>query len=179
MFLAQILSGAVLLTLGRKLFWVFVAATGFAAGLYLATRVLEVKPEWMAIVIALAAGLIGALAAILIQRMAITIAGFIIGAFIALSLAGALGVERGLWWWAAAIAGGILGIALIAAAFDWALIGLSSLAGASLLVEGFRLTPGLAWPALLVLLVVGVLIQMGLMRSEGRTVERRQEQRQR
>jgi hypothetical protein len=173
MFLAQILSGAVLLTLGRKLFWVFVAATGFAAGLAIATRVLEVKPEWVALVIALAAGLIGALAAILIQRMAITIAGFLIGALIGISLAGALGVERGLWWWAAVIAGGILGVALMAAAFDWALIALSSLAGASLLTEGLRVSSAMAWPILLVLLVVGVLVQVGLMRSEIHTEEKK------
>jgi hypothetical protein len=173
MFLAQILSGAVLLTLGRKLFWVFVAATGFAAGLAIATRVLEVKPEWMALVIALVAGLIGALAAILIQRMAITIAGFLIGALIGISLAGALGVERGLWWWAAIIAGGILGVVLMAAAFDWALIALSSLAGASLLTEGLHVSPALAWPVLLVLLVVGVLVQVGLMRSEKHTEEKK------
>ena len=173
MFIARILAGGLLLILGRKLFWLFVAATGFAAGLAIATRIFDVRPEWLALVIALAVGVAGAILAIVIQRIAIVVAGFLIGAVIAVSLAGAVGIERGLWFWIALAAGGIIGVILMTATFDWALIGLSSLAGASLVVEGLRVAPALAWPALLILFVVGILIQAGIMRAEKQPASQR------
>jgi len=158
--------GALLLTLGRKLFWLFVAATGFALGLALATRLFGHRPEWVALLIALALGAIGALLALFVQRLAIRAAGFFAGAFLANSLAGALKLGHSPWFWVAVAAGGILGAVLTSTVFDWALVGLSSLAGASLIVEGLRLPQGASFAVWLALVLLGVIIQFGLMRKK-------------
>ena len=51
-----ILLGIVLLVSGRRLFWLTVAVVGFLAGLVLTVLLLEIQPEWLGWVIALAAG---------------------------------------------------------------------------------------------------------------------------
>ena len=80
MLFANFLVGGLLLGLGRKLFWFFVAASGFVAGLYIADRVLSIRPEWLVLVIGLVLGVIGAIAAVFIQKIAIGVAGFLAGA---------------------------------------------------------------------------------------------------
>ena len=91
MSIINIAGGALLLTLGRKIFWFFVAAAGFYAGLELSTRYLNIKPEWVALLIALAVGLMGALLAYFFQKLVIGAAGFLAGAFIASRLLSHLG----------------------------------------------------------------------------------------
>jgi hypothetical protein len=53
------------------------------------------------------------------------------------------------------------------ALFDWALIILSSLSGATLIVETFQLETSISLIALLVLLAVGIGIQASAMRRGG------------
>jgi len=43
-----IILGTVLLALGRRLFWLFVGAVGFVAGLNLATHFFSDQPTWVA-----------------------------------------------------------------------------------------------------------------------------------
>ena len=147
----NIVGGALLLTLGRKIFWFFVAASGFYAGLELATRYLNIQPEWVALLIALAVGLVGALLAYFFQKLVIGAAGFLAGAFISSRLVSYLGTQVKSWDWLLILIGGIIGIVLMFAIFEWALIILSSLAGAILVVEGLKL-------ASLVGIVVGVVL---------------------
>jgi hypothetical protein len=75
--LFKILEGICLLTLGRKLFWLFVALIGFEAGTYIAARVFTQQPEWVVLVFAIVVGIIGALLAIFLQTVVIAGAGFI------------------------------------------------------------------------------------------------------
>lgn len=90
MSIVNIVGGAALLAFGRKIFWLFIAATGFFAGLELATRVLHIKPGWVAYAIALAVGLVGALLAYFFQKLAVGAAGFFAGAYLASRLASQL-----------------------------------------------------------------------------------------
>ncbi|MBA2585578.1 MAG: hypothetical protein H0U99_03740, partial [Chthoniobacterales bacterium] len=69
--------GIALLLCGRRLFWLFVAALGFAAGIYLTPLVVHEAPAWLALVISLGLGALGALFALLLQRLAIAVAGFV------------------------------------------------------------------------------------------------------
>ncbi len=165
--LLTILAGLALLTLGRRLFWLFVGLIGFAAGIVLATQFVQ-GPEWMVLIIALAAGLIGVLFALVLQQAAVALAGFIAGGYIVMSVLNGLGLDpAGTYWalyWALIIVGGIVGAALVLALFEWALIILSSLVGALLIVQ--TINPGALLAAILtaVLFVVGVAIQAGLRR---------------
>lgn len=154
------------MVLGRKLFWLFVAASGFAVGLTVATRLLHLQPEWVALLVGLGVGVLGALVAIFLQRLAVALAGFLAGAYIAVSLASMLGVTGTIAIWVILIIGGILGAALIAGIFEWALIGLSSLAGAGLVVEGLHLASGTALLVGGLLFIVGVIIQAAIKRQE-------------
>jgi hypothetical protein len=149
-----------LLLLGRRLFWLFVALVGFGAGLLLAPYLLPEAPDWLVLVVALALGLAGALLAVFLQRAAIAIAGLLAGAFVGSTLASAIAGDGNTIMWVGTIVGAILGAILLSTVFDWGLIGLSSLVGASMIVESLSLTGGTAWTATIVLFLVGVAFQM-------------------
>src|SRR5688572_3309532 len=132
LFIINLILGIGLLLAGRKLFWLFVAAAGFFAGVELINRFWQ-GPEWLSIVVGLVVGLLFALLAMGLKTIAISIAGFLLGGSALLSLASAFGIERGLF--ILYIVGGILGIIFISIFFDWALIIISSLAGASMIAQ--------------------------------------------
>ncbi len=166
MSIVNIVGGALLLSLGRKIFWLFVAASGFYAGLELATRYLNIKPEWVAVLMALAVGLVGALLAYFFQKLVIGAAGFLAGAFIASRLVSYLGSQAKGWEWLVVLIGGIIGIVLVYAIFEWALIILSSLAGAILIVDGLKLAGLVGILVGALLFVAGLVFQAGLNRRE-------------
>ena len=157
----RILAGLALLTLGRKLFWLFVGIVGFVFGFSLATQFFQ-GPEWTVLIIALVAGLLGVLLALVVQQVAVALAGFIAGGYVVISLLNELGRDTGQLYWAFVIIGGIVGAVLVLALFEWALIVLSSLTGAALIVQTIH--PGTLLAAVLfaVLLIAGVVIQAGL-----------------
>ena len=150
MAILNVLIGAALLFFGRKVFWLFVAGAGFLAGLSLANRVLR-GPEWLGVIIGLGIGLLAALLAVFLQRFAIGLAGFLVGGYIAWQLLPLLNLESGWLPWLAFLVGGIIGVILVSAFLDWALIGLSSLAGASLVTEALNLGVGIGFVAFVVL----------------------------
>lgn len=162
MSLVNILGGTLLLAFGRKIFWFFVAATGFFAGFELASRYLNIKSNWVTIVIALAFGLLGALLAYFFQRFAIGLAGFFAGAYIASRLVSQLATQVKGWEWLVILIGGIIGIVLMYIIFEWALIILSSLSGALLVVDGFKLTGLTATIIGVLLFAAGLVFQAGL-----------------
>ncbi len=173
MSIVDIVGGAVLLTLGRKIFWFFIAASGFYAGLELTTQYLHIKPEWVTWLIALGIGVAGALLAYFFQKLAIGAAGFLAGAFIASRLAPQLGsVVKG-WEWLAILIGGILGIILMSIIFEWALTLLSSLAGAILTVNGLNLAGSVGVVVGVLLFAAGVVFQARLNRQAGSGTRKR------
>lgn len=153
-----ILLGIVLLVSGRRLFWLTVAVVGFLAGLVLTVLLLEIQPEWLGWVIALAAGGVGILLAVFMQRVAVTIAGFVMGGLVLVWLAQTFTNVDQLEWLIFLI-GGVIGALLVTSLFEVALIGLSSLAGAMLIVGVTNLSPGLSTALLLGLILVGIAIQ--------------------
>jgi hypothetical protein len=160
-----ILGGALLLA-GRKLFWLFVGAAGFVTGIQLATRFSQ-GPEWLAILIGLIIGIIFALLAVFLQAIVIWIAGFLTGGYVLTVLTTMLGIAvSGATTWIVYIIGGVIGIILVSLLFDWALITLSSLVGASLVIQSF-LPQGAAGGVLFfILFIAGVLIQGFNLRRE-------------
>lgn len=162
----QIVLGVVTLLTGRKLFWLFVGVIGFVVGIGLATQLFSGESEIALLAIALVAGIVGALLAVFLQRLAVGAAGFLAGGYIALSLLDLLGLKLALPGWIPFLIGGVLGAVLLAAMFDWALIILSSLVGANLLVEAMKAQQVLGVVLFILLFFVGLAIQAGLMRGE-------------
>ena len=159
MALVPILVGLAVLTLGRKLFWLFAGAAGFAVGLTLAHYFALGHLEGMASLVALAVGILGAFLAILLQRVAIGAAGFLAGGNILLELLRGSSLLMGQSEWLPFLIGGLAGILLIGAIFDWALIVLSSLLGATLIAQEVPAAPVARVALFVVLLVVGLAIQ--------------------
>lgn len=160
----SILIGILVLTLGRKLFWLFVAVVGFAFGASLGSQFFQGQPDWVILIIALGAGLLGALLALFLQNVAIALAGFIGGGYIALYLVNALGWGTpGGSTWLPFLIGGVIGVVLMIALFDWALIVLSSLIGAGLTVQAIPLRRPIEGLLFIILLIVGIAVQASLM----------------
>ncbi len=159
--------GGFLLLAGRKLFWLFVGAIGFLIGVQLATRFFH-GSQWSTLLIGLAFGAIFAVLAILVESLAIGLAGFLGGGYILLSLASMFSLDKGLAAWLIFIAGGIVGAALVAALFDWALIIISSLAGSFMIVNAFPLTKSMTALAFIALLLVGIAIQASTLGTDQR-----------
>ena len=166
--ISMILGGA-LLVAGRKLFWLFVGAAGFVAGLQLATQFWQ-GPELLAIVVGLVVGVIFALLAIFLQGAAIGVAGFLAGGYILTVLADMVGLNQGAFSWIVYAVGGIIGLLLVIFLFDWALITLSSLAGASLVTQALLIPSGIASVVFLALVIVGIVIQGSMLQRETVTV---------
>jgi hypothetical protein len=160
----SILIGAAILLFGRKLFWLFVAALGFAVGLEIAAYFTREPPPWMMLVIGLGCGVIGALLAILLQKFAIAVAGFIAGGRIAWALAAAFYVEHMHYRGITFVIGGIVGALLLLALFDWVLILLSSVEGAHLITTGVTLPERGALVLFIALAVLGVVVQGSMLR---------------
>lgn len=160
----SVIVGAVVLFAGRKLFWLFVAALGFAVGLEIAQYIMRDPPVWMALSIALVLGFAGALIAILLQKVAIAIAGFVGGGRVAVSLASAFFVNYAHYHAVIFLAGGVIGALLLLALFDWALIVLSAIEGAHLIRSGIVLPERGGEILFIALAALGIVVQAAMFR---------------
>ncbi len=158
--------GIVLLITGKKLYWLFVAVVGFVIGLALATQYVHLNPPWLIYLVALGAGVIGAVLATFLQHLAIALVGFIAGGYGAVYLATLLGRSSPPIDLMAFIIGGIVGLLLVASVFNWALYILSAWAGATLVTEAIGLQAQLGLILFFVLFVLGIVIQAGLFREQ-------------
>lgn len=167
---ADIVAGALLLILGRKLFWLFVGIAGFYLGFEVARTLAVEQPAWLVLTIAIGAGLIGAVLAILLQRVGFAVGGFYSAGYIALLVAerfapGSVGV-------AAFLVGGVIGAVLAALLMDWAIVVLSCLVGAALIVPALALQALASALAYAGLVALGIVVQAHLM-GKGRGLARR------
>jgi hypothetical protein len=155
------LIGVVILFFGRKLFWLCVAAVGFAAGVEIAPHLVHEPSPLFALIIALVLGLLGALLALFLQKVAIAVLGFLAGGKLAGAIAGAFLIHYGQYSTIIFLVGGILGAILLLVLFDWALIVVSSLIGAHLIVyQGAITLPATGSTIVFLgLAVVGILVQ--------------------
>lgn len=133
------LIGAVILLFGRKLFWLCVAALGFAAGMQLAASVMHEPTPLLQLSLAILLGFIGALLALFLQKLAVGLVGFIAGGRLAVGLVTTFFVQYSAHYWLPFLIGGILGAILLWLIFDWALILISSLIGAHLIADAVKL----------------------------------------
>ena len=97
--------------------------------------------------------------------------GFLGGAAFALSAGEALAWQLGPWIWLAALLAGLVGALLTRALFEIGLIVLSSLAGASLVVQGTSLRDPEASAAQVVRAAAGGVVQLQSHRRGGRRRE--------
>lgn len=161
LWLTRVAMGAALILFGRRLFWLFVAGTGFALALTLTARSFGALPPVEIVLIALGAGLIGALLAVLIQRVAIAVAGFLAGGYVVLGLVAMAGISLVRYDWLVFLVGGVLGVLLVLSLFEWALIILSCLTGSFLIVQTIGISSLLGYLLILLATLVGIFVQAG------------------
>jgi hypothetical protein len=111
---------------------------GFLAGLVYAPQLFQGQPGWVLLLIAVLAGVVGALLAVALQRIAVALAGFLIGGYLLNALLTATGVDPGGLAWLTFVVGGLAVALLVTGLFDWALILLSALTGATLVCRPCR-----------------------------------------
>lgn len=164
MLIYRILIGAVLLCLGRKLFWLFVGALGFVMASEMTVEILKTEPAWIQVVIAVVAGSIGVILAITLQEVAIAVSGFMAGGYFLTILLQATSMRFHEQSWIGFVIGGIVGALLMLWMFDPALIVLSSATGAHLILQSFHLSPALVSGLFLVLFVSGIVFQVKMLK---------------
>ncbi len=133
--------GVVVLLFGRALYWLFVAIVGFFIGMELAANWswLNQQPQAIQLLVALGCGILGAVVGIFVQRLAFAIGGFFAGGYLALAIATRMHLASdqtaaNIWM----IVGGVIGAIIAAMILDWAIIVLSSLAGAAAIISPFQ-----------------------------------------
>jgi hypothetical protein len=158
----QVLVGLALVLIGRKLFWLFVGVVGFLAGMRFGAQLVTGQPEIVILVMAIAIGVLAALLAIVLQRVAVALAGGLAGGMLAMQIAVGLGMKADSTAWIFFVIGAVLAAVLVSVVFDWALIILSALIGASVISNILPVDPSVRLISLIVLFVIGVIVQSKL-----------------
>src|SRR5437764_5497244 len=160
----SVLIGAVILFFGRKLFWLCVAAVGFAAGVEFAPHLMHEPTPVLQLSVGIVFGFVGALLAMFLQKIAIAIAGFLAGGKLAMALVAAFFAEGARYPGVVFVVGGIVGMILLLSLFDWALIVMSSAVGAYLIGHTIVLPPTGATLLFVGLALVGIVVQASAFR---------------
>jgi hypothetical protein len=157
--IAGVLIGIVILFFGRKLFWLCVAAVGFAVGVEIAPQLVHEPSAVLALLIAVVFCVLGALLALFLQKVAIAVLGFLAGGKLVSAIAAAFFVQYAQYSTIIFVLGGIIGAILLIAVFDWALIVVSSFIGAYLIQSAIVLPPTGSTLVFLALAIIGILVQ--------------------
>ena len=162
--IASALIGVVILFFGRKIFWLFVAAVGFAVGIEIAPHLVHEPSPMLALTFALVLGFMGALFALFLQKIAIGVVGFLVSGRLAIAMVAAFFLNYAHYDVITFLVGGILGAILLLALFDWALIFFSAIEGAHLIQSAVRLPATGSTILLVALSVLGIVVQASMMR---------------
>lgn len=160
--LIECLLGVVLLTMGGRLFWLFIGVVGFIFGFDLAGVLLYHQPHDLVLIVALIIGLVCAFLAVSLQKIAVAVGGFLAGGHLFPELLKILGIEVHWHYWVLFVLGGIIGAVLMFLAFDFALALLSSLIGAHLILQALHLEGKTFIILFVILSAMGFALQYGL-----------------
>ncbi len=158
-----IIQGVLLIRTGRRLFWLFIDTAGFVVGASFAGMFFAGHQQWVILLVAMATGLIGALLAVFAQRVAFTLAGFFAGGYITYHLTHLYGLyEMSV---ILGLAGGVTGAVLTVIFIDWAIIALSSLVGAVIIIDALNPELILGLIIFILLISAGILFQSRLKKN--------------
>ncbi|MGO9951027.1 MAG: hypothetical protein ACLPN1_02310 [Dissulfurispiraceae bacterium] len=166
MVLFRLFLGIALLVMGSRLFWLFLGGVGFVFAFDLAERMIHGEPHSVIFIIALFAGVLGAMVAVFLQKYAVLAGGFFAGSYLLIELLTALGVRIGDYHWLVFIAGGLAGAVLMTVVFGWALIIISSLMGSILILQTFHFGHQLSEVVFICFAILGIVIQSGSARKK-------------
>ena len=149
-----------MLLVGRSAYAAFVGGVGYLVGVYLAS-VLNIAPAgWNDVILPLLFTIFGALATFAFRRWAARLAGFIAGGYLIIYLPGIFGVGQG--WipsWILFLVAGMISFLLLTLSFDFSLVILSTLVGATLILRSMSFGNLDNATMFIVLLFFGVIAQ--------------------
>jgi hypothetical protein len=160
--LIRLLLGIIMLTMGRRLYWLFLGGAGFIFGFDIAGRLIHGLSHSAVLVIAFLAGITGAMLAVFLQKLAIIIGGFLAGGYLLPLLLKETGIGVVHYHWLLFLIGGLIGAVCMSVLFGWALIILSSALGSFLILQALHLGTQISKLFFIFLLILGVAIQYGL-----------------
>ncbi len=136
---SSMIFGFLLLFLGRKLFWLMVGLAGFWVGMHYSAVWWPQNTPAMQMGLALFFGIMGAVLAMAFEWAAVMLAGFGAGGYLSLYFVGPiLDPSYTMWMFLAA---GVIGMVVMYFVFDRALILISAVTGAALIVTHLSLAP--------------------------------------
>jgi hypothetical protein len=159
MHIYNIIAGVILLLFGRKLFWLFLGIAGFLIGMKITPMFFGDEPQWVQLIIALGMGCLGAIVAILAERLAFALGGFFAGMYLALGVGHFFALADANTLLLFALGGGIVGAIIAALIMDTAITILACLVGAGAIVGELHLGPSMHILIFLLLTVAGFLFQ--------------------
>lgn len=163
--IVTIVVGVAALILGRRLFWLAVGVVGFIIGLNLAVEFFQDQPDWVILMIALLMGIGGGVLAIVLQKIAVTVAGLVMGGYALVWVWQLFSIDTGQMEWLIFVlifaVGAMIGGLAATYLFEAALIILSSLAGTLLIIQVTNFSPPITALLFVVLLITGIAIQAG------------------
>ena len=157
--LVSLLVGLLLLLVGRKAFWFFLALIGFAVTVAFIPRIVpDIDPQTQ-VIVAIVAGIIGGAAASVLTKVVVWVGGFVGGAYVGvIAWQTLMGAAPGFPWIPVAI-GGIAGMLIAKFLFESVLVIVSSAAGAALLVYTFQVGETLGFILLILFTAIGIIVQ--------------------
>ena len=162
-----VVAGLLLLVLGRQLYTALLGLLGFFVSYGMLADVATL-PSDVRLLVAVGIGVVSALLAFVVRKVAVAVAGAMLGAGAALWAAGFYGLKVEVLWWVVTAVAALLGAWLLRQVFETALIVVSSFIGALLIVAAVGLQGLPAHAAVAVLIVAGVAFQMRRLRGEER-----------
>lgn len=153
MHIYNMIAGVILLLFGRKLFWLFLGIAGFLIGMKIAPMLFGDEPRWIQLSIAVGTGCLGAIVAILAQRLAFALGGFFAGMYLALGVGHFFALADANTMLLIALCGGIIGAIIATLIMDTAITILVCLVGAGAIVGELQLSQ--AMHILIFLLLAG------------------------
>lgn len=158
MVISDFILGLLLLAAGKRLFWLSVGIIGFLAGAEFGVLLFPQNSGWLVLIGALVLGILGALFSVAFQWIAVILVGFVGGGYFIMKLYALIlgGAQYNYWMF---LAGGIAGILVITLVFDWALICISSLIGALLILRSQGISEPSHFGLFIAIAAAGILAQ--------------------
>lgn len=164
--------GGLMLFLGRDMDWLFSLGLGLLVGLKLTTLLETNSPQWMFILLVIAAGVISILPYLVYPEASFALTGFLFGGYLLSEYGSDLlktffGVGLTGSDWMVFIVGAIIGAAVLGLAREWGIMFATALAGAFLVSDVFTsLTPVARYLVAGGLFITGGIVQAIIMRVE-------------
>ncbi len=153
-----LLFGIAILLFGRALYWLFIGVVAYFLGFELASNFLSGE-QGLITLVAVIAGIIGIALAVVARYMAVGLAGFIVAGYFFNQVTVEFDFSAGEYAWLIFVTGGVFGVMLVMFLSDWALILLSTFAGAFLVLDELPVEESLRLWVFLGLVLLGIIIQ--------------------